>query len=322
MSLHFLTNGLLATIQDTGRPGYRRFGVNPGGAMDRKALRLINCLLGNDENEAVIEMHFPAPKISFEKNAIIALGGAEFGAMVDGKEIPNWRPIFVKKGANLSFRDRRRGRCLYLAVKGGFKLKKWLKSYSTNLLAQSGGFEGRALQKGNKLQVNITPTNPKFGYNFYLSPDMIPAYSDKPVVRVLQGGEWERINRAGRERFQDSAFTLTPNSNRMGYALKGGKIELSKKFELISSAVNFGTIQLLPNGQLIMLMADHQTTGGYPRIANVIAEDLPLLAQLNPNDQIRFKLVSLQEAENLALNFEKNLKLLKIGVNSWQQSKK
>lgn len=294
--------------------GYQRFGVNPGGAMDKKAVRLINCLLNNNEDEATIELHFPAPKITFEGNAIIALGGADFSAKIDDEEISNWRPTFVEKGATLTFTGRHFGRCVYLSVKGGFKVKKWLGSYSTNLLAQNGGFHGRLLQKGDRIQLNKRFSGRRNGAKFKLADSVVPAYSPSPVVRFVPGSEWGQISSPEQKRFQEDVFVVTPSSNRMGYALSGKDISLKKKFELVSSPVNFGTVQLLPSGQMVLLMADHQTTGGYPRIANIITDDLPLLAQLNPNDKIRFKSVSQLEAENLALDFEKDLKLLRMGV--------
>src|SRR5688572_14205818 len=142
MSILFRKSGLLTTIQDLGRAGFRRFGINPNGAMDKTAVRLINILLGNEETEAAVEMHFPAPEILFEEDAVITLGGAEFGAELNEKPIENWRTVFAEKGCILKFEKKIFGSRAYLAVQGGFKVEKWLGSASTNLTANIGGFEG------------------------------------------------------------------------------------------------------------------------------------------------------------------------------------
>ena len=154
MSILFHKSGILTTIQDLGRARFRRFGINPNGAMDQTAVRLINILLGNDENEAAIEMHFPAPEILFEENTIIAFGGAEFGANLNKNPIENWRMVFVEKGSVLTFGKKIFGSRAYLAIKGGFKIEKWLDSASTNVKANIGGFNGRALQHGDRLRFN------------------------------------------------------------------------------------------------------------------------------------------------------------------------
>jgi antagonist of KipI len=315
MSIQILKSGILTTVQDLGRNGFARFGINPNGAMDRTAARLINILLGNDENEAVVEMHFPAAEILFEKDSVFALGGADFSATLNEAPVENWRAFFAKKKSVLRFSKKAFGNRAYFSVKGGFMIESWLGSTSTNLTAKIGGFEGRSLRKGDKLffkqktKDKAQKTNPK------ISNSLIPFYSQFPTVRVVTGAEFESLAKSSRETFLKENFTISQNSDRMGFRLKGKSIKLQKQKEIISSAVNFGTIQLLPDGQLIILMADHQTSGGYPRIANVISVDLPLLAQLGANDKVAFHLISLEEAENLALDFEKNLNLLKIAVN-------
>ena len=154
MSIAVQKSGILSTIQDTGRTGFRRFGINPNGAMDVSAARLINILLGNFETEAVLEMNFPAPVLKFEEPAVIAVGGADFGVKLDDESIENWRPYSVKANQTLSFPNKINGNCAYLAVKGGFVVKEWLNSASTNLTAGIGGFEGRSLQKNDRLVFN------------------------------------------------------------------------------------------------------------------------------------------------------------------------
>ena len=316
MSILIEKSGILSTIQDLGRTGFRRFGINPNGAMDKTAVRLINVLIDNNENAAVLEMHFPAPVLRFEKAAIVALGGADFSATLGGEAIENWRPIFVGKNQILKFTNKIFGNRVYLSIKGGFKINEWLGSASTNLVAGIGGFEGRSLRKDDRLffKSKFKIQNSKFPYK--ISKDLIPRYSPFPTARVVAGAEFGKLTAAGREKFISRNFTISFNSNRMGFRLNGEKLTLAKKFELVSSAVAFGTIQLLPDGQMIILMADHQTSGGYPRIAHVVSTDLPVLAQLGATDKVNFQLISLEAAEQLTLEFEKNLNLLRISVNS------
>lgn len=317
MSIVFLTNSLLTTVQDLGRNKFRRFGINSNGAMDKTAVRLINILLRNDENEAVLEIHFPAPKILFEESAVIALGGANFGAQLDETKIENWRPVFAEKGSTLSFPEKNFGNRVYLSVKGGFQIEKWLDSASTNLKAKIGGFEGRSLQKTDRLFFRNS-TFKKSDYLYKISRSMIPHYSSLPTVRVIAGAEFEILTEESKNIFKTQNFSIRNESDRMGFRLKGENLNLREKFELVSSAVNFGTIQLLPDGQLIVLMADHQTSGGYPRIANIINHDLPLIGQLGANDRLNFSFISQADAENLIMEYEIELNYLKTAIKAKQ----
>lgn len=314
MSLFINKTGILTTIQDLGRGKFARFGINPNGAMDQAAARLINVLLANDENDAVLEMHFPAPEIIFEKTAVFALGGADFGAELDGKPLENWRIYYAEIGNILKFKTRNFGNRAYLSIKNGFRIPKILNSASTNLTANFGGFEGRTLRKDDRIFFNHeTQTAPK-QTNFKISNSLIPFYSRFPTVRVTAGAEFDDLTAESKDFFQQQTYRITRKSNRMGYRLNGEPLYLQKPREIVSTAVNFGTIQLLPDGNVIVLMADHQTTGGYPRLANIIKTDIALGAQLGANDKIGFHLVSLREAENLFIQFENDLKLLKIAA--------
>lgn len=311
MSILINKAGILTTVQDLGRNNFRRFGINQNGAMDKIAVRLINSLLGNEENCAVLEMHFPAAEILFEEPASFALGGADFSAILNGEPIENWRIYQGEKGSTLKFEQKSFGNRVYLAIKGGFKITKWLGSASTNLKAKIGGFEGRKLQTGDRISFNQIPNTKSQIRNSFVSNSLIPFYSKFPTVRVIAGAEFDDLTAVSQQNFLHETFTITRNSDRMGFRLQGEPLYLQTPKELVSSAVNFGTIQLLPDGQLIVLMADHQTSGGYARLANVISMDLPLLAQLGANDKAAFHLISIEEAENLAVRFEKDLNLLK-----------
>ncbi len=314
MSILIKKAGILTTVQDLGRTGFKRLGINQTGAMDKIAVRLINVLLGNNENEAVLEMHFPAPEIVFDEDTIFTLGGADFAAKMNGNLIENWRIYFAEKGSTLKFTAKIFGNRAYFTIKNGFKINSWLGSKSTNLKAKLGGIEGRKLQNCDRIFFNSTLQIPNSKSNFKISNSLIPHYSKFPTVRVVAGAEFELLTSKSQTNFSNEDFTITQNSDRMGFRLKGEPLYLNEPKEIVSTAVNFGTIQLLPDGQMIILMADHQTSGGYPRLVNVISMDLPLLAQLGTNDKVAFHLISIEEAENLLIKFENELNLLKTSV--------
>ena len=317
MSLIFKKPGILTTVQDLGRTGARRFGINPNGAMDTAAARLINVILRNDESEAVLEMYFPAPEIEFDADTMFAIGGADFGAKVDGVPTPNWSTAFVSKGDVLKFEKKISGNRAYLAVTGGSRIDKWLGSASTNLVATAGGFSGRKLKAGDRIDCpTISHKTPAFA----IGPSIIPRYSRFPTVRVVAASEFELLTSTAERMFLGEGFTLTNDCDRMGYRLTGKPLHLLHEMQMVSAAVTFGTIQLLPDGQLIVLMSDHQTSGGYPRIGNVISVDLPVLAQCGPGDGVSFEMVSIEEAELLALEFEKELNFLRIGCKLQNQN--
>ncbi len=314
MSIFINRAGILDTFQDLGRNGFRKFGINSNGAMDKTAVRLINILLGNGENEAVLEMHFPAPEIKFEADTAFAIGGADFGAELNNKPIENWQIQTAAKDSVLKFTENSLGNRCYLSIKNGFTLKKWLESSSTNLTAEIGGYEGRKLQKGDKIPFNSKLQTLNSKLQLKIARSIIPFYSKFPTVRIIKGAEYQDLTALSEQQFLSNDFSISANSNRMGFRLEGKPLHLLNDKELVSTAVNFGTLQLLPDGQTIILMADHQTTGGYPRIAHIIEPDLPLAAQLGVGDGIGFHIISLEEAENLKVEFEKDLSFLKMGV--------
>jgi len=317
MSLSIIKPGLLDTLQDLGRNGYGSWGINPGGAMDRYAAQVANLLVGNCEHEAVIEIHFPGPQILFEQNTLIAITGADFSATVNDEEIPRWQPVVVRKNTVLQFSSLVEGARCYLSVHGGYCGEKWLNSYSTNLKAAIGGWHGQQLRKGDELPFKENTIYfaglLKEESNFEVLPWRVnteKVYRWPHEIGFIPGREWESLSHASQENFTQNNFLIHPSSDRMGYQLKGISLAMDKPVELVSSAVSFGTVQLLPNGQLIVLMADHQTTGGYPRIAHVISAHLPKLAQLRPCDTIQFKRVDTAAAESLLKTQQKELHIL------------
>ena len=319
MSFRIIRNGLLDTIQDGGRYGYQHIGINPGGAMDRIALRIANALIGNKTEEAVIEMHFPAAEIECNKTILIALGGADFSATINGEEISLLQPVLIRKGALLRFIKNKTGARVYLAVQGGFVADEWLHSYSTHLNVQAGGFEGRALHKNDTLLFKKEPD-----YSIVHTEHVFETLPWKANVsglystgsfRFLPGEEYDLLDAASKQKMANQSFTISRESNRMGYRLQADTLQLQFPKEMISTAVTRGTIQLLPDGQLIILMADHQTTGGYPRVGHIISADIPSFAQMSAGEKFFLQPVDIQSAETLLSEQEMNLQQLQNACN-------
>jgi antagonist of KipI len=318
MSINIIKAGVLDTIQDMGRNGYGSIGISTGGAMDTYAARLANYLTGNNGCEPLLEMHFPGPQILFEENALIALAGGDFSATVDNEHIPAWQPLIVRKNTLMQFPHWQKGARVYLAVKGGFQSERWLGSNSTHLKVGAGGFSGRKLQKGDIIPFKASECNAKSFLNekdnlhvFPWRANITNTYRNPDVIFVVKGREWNWLPEEERSKFLNHEFHIRQSSDRMGYQLNGENLFIPNNTELISSPVNFGTVQLLPEGQMIILMADHQTTGGYPRIANVISAHLPKLAQRREGERIVFRLVDNDIAEKLFIAQEKELQIQK-----------
>lgn len=314
MSISVLRAGLLTTVQDKGRFGYRKEGVIVGGAMDLFALRIANLLVGNEEGKAALEVTLMGPSILFETETLISICGGNLTPSVGGKELPLWRPVYIQAGQMLEFGACQSGARAYVAIAGGIEVPVVMQSRSTYLRAGLGGLEGRALKEGDKLY-NGTLTERSAAYmeymasnagsqpfqaaDWYVGDRQFPAYAKNPVIRVLRGREFEWFTEESQETFFTAPFRVTSQSDRMGYRLKGTKLDLKAEKEVVSEAVTFGTIQVPAEGDPIILMADCQTVGGYPKIAQVVSMDLPVLAQVKPGTTVQFKEVSLQEAEDL-----------------------
>ena len=314
-----MKNGLLDTIQDRGRYGYQHLGINPGGAMDITAMRIANALTGNQLNEAVLEMHFPAAEILFQEALLIALSGADFSATINSEEVPLLQPLIVQRGATLRFNKHKTGARAYLAVQGGFVAKEWLHSNSTHLILQAGGFEGRALQKNDLLLLKKNDPYPflKTDNAFEKLPwkaKMSDLYV-KDNFQFVRGAEYECLDELSKQQLETTSFIIHPQSDRMGYRLQGESLRRRDKKELLSTAVTKGTMQLLPDGQLIILMADHQTTGGYPRVGHIITANIPSLAQMRAGEKFTLQKVTIDTAENKLLEQERNLQQLQNACN-------
>jgi antagonist of KipI len=312
--IEVIHSGFFTTVQDQGRAGYRKAGVPAGGAMDSLASRLANFLVGNDENEAVLEMTMNGPTLRFETDAIIAICGGEFRCTLNERPVLMWKPLTVRRGDVLAIGTCQKGYRGYIAFAGGLDLPLVMNSRSTYVRAAIGGLHGRPLQKGDILSLRspamAVPNIPiRWGIAFSARN-----YIDgrKKVIRAAAGPEYSMFTAESRARFFSSAYEVTPQSDRMGYRLQGQALERMTNQEMVSEAVTFGTVQVPASGQPIVLMADCQTTGGYPRIAQVITADLPILAQARPGDVIQFQKVSWQEAQRLYVERERQLKRWKI----------
>ena len=321
MSLKIVKAGMLDSIQDMGRFGYQQVGINPTGVMDKYAAAIANILVGNNYNEPVIEIHFPAATIFFEQATIIALSGADFNASINETQIPTNHPVIVNKNTTLQFNSPKNKSHCYLAIRGGMKLSKWLNSYSTNLKAEAGGFSGRRLLKDDIIELNEEPAVNKMDESDGIAPGhkILPwqasenfGMEDTSQLMVMPGAEWDWLDKNSQEKFLRNPFFISHNSDRMGYRLASEPLHVISKTELVSSAVSFGSIQLLPDGQLIILMADNQTTGGYPRLGNIISAHLPMLAQMKAGDKIQFKFTDHITAESLLLKQQQHLMQLEI----------
>lgn len=311
MSLKVIKAGLLDSIQDAGRFGRQYLGVNPSGAMDKYAMQVANALVGNPPGEAVIELHFPASVFLFTAPALIALSGADFSASINGEPVPSLHCIAVNKNDVLQFHRPLNGARAYLAVRGGIEAEKWMNSKSTNLKAGKGGFAGRCLLKDDEIitcrQNTCRPFLPAEEFIVLPWSADINALEESKEIFVLKGPEWDRLTPDAQRLFTSTPFIMTKQSDRMGYRLLNDPLTATTDEEMVSSPVCFGTIQLLPDGKLIVLVADHQTAGGYPRIAQVITAHHSRLAQLTAGDGAWFSITDHQTAEAMLVQQQRHL---------------
>jgi antagonist of KipI len=316
MTIQVLSPGIYTTMQDLGRKGFQHIGVSPSGVMDEFAHRIANILVGNDENCATLEMTLTGATLKFNEASYIAVTGAEFSPTIDGVKVDNWRRIKIEKGSILQFSKRKEGCRAYLAISGGFKGENWLGSSSTSLQVKLGGHSGRSLQKNDLLVVNDSQETIFVGETakWKVSPHVYHFYKEPHKISVIKGRQYEKFSKESLKHFFESSYVVSSNSNRMGYRLEGEPLARVHETPLISEGVCNGTVQVPPDGQPIILMAERQTIGGYSKIAQVASTDLPKLAQCIPGDKLSFQLVSLEEAQNKRIVLEKELQLLKAAV--------
>jgi len=321
VALKVLRAGILSTIQDLGRWGCQRYGVPVSGVMDEFSHRLANILVGNREDAATLEMTLVGPGFTLNADTLLAVCGADFEARVNGESLPKARPVLVRAGSALDFGPCRRGCRAYLAVAGGFDVEPVLGSRSTFLRGAFGGWQGRALRRGDQLPTRdadpalypslhrkLRESRAPMAYPSWAATERVEALMPGPhLLRFVRGRHWSRFPEEARETFLSSEYRIGSNSDRQAYRLMGPLLLARDSIEVISSGVTFGTIQVPPDGEPIVLMASRQTTGGYPRLGEVVAADLPLLAQMPAGARVRFQAVELAAAQTLLLEREREI---------------
>ena len=303
------SGGVQTTVQDLGRVGYQSIGVADGGALDQRALSMANLMVGNAAGTPALEWVLKGPILRFHSPAWAALAGAE----VEGHLTR--APFQIARGEVLDLSRPVRGGRGYLAVGGGIAVPLQLGSASTHLGAGFGGFGGRALRSGDRLPVGLSRVQAVTGGWQMSASFRPPPTGTVSDIRILPGPEREALHAPMWQRFMASEYVISADSNRMGFRLQGPAVELAEPIEMISQPVSLGTVQLPPSGQPLVLMADRQSVGGYPRIASVISADIPILAQVPLGGSVRFVEVSLAEAQAARWEARRELGLLAIGLH-------
>lgn len=303
--IEVLHGGVLSSIQDRGRYGYRQYGVPISGAMDGYALRMANILVGNPEDVAGIEVTFYGLKLRSTRDIWIAITGGDLSPQMNGESIPLWTSTLLKKDNVLAFGRLKSGLRAYVGVQGGIDLPLLMNSRSTMIKAAFGG-TGGPLKSGDRLKIGGNFLLQKTGVKT-LPERYVPEYKTQNELRVVLGPQFDYFAEETFKLFLDSEYTVAPESDRQGYRLKGPELKHIKSFNLITEAVWPGVVQVPGDGLPILLLADAQTTGGYPKIASVISVDLDRIGQAKPSDKIWFQAVSLEKAQNIFLEQEEHV---------------
>lgn len=303
-ALHIISPGLLTTVQDLGRYGYERFGLPVAGALDDCALRWANLLVGNAPGAAVLEATLLGPTLVYEGETalVAALAGADCEATLNGRPQAFWRGFHLRHGDTLALGTCQWGARTYLAVHDGIAVSVALGSRSTDLMGHIGGIEGRALRAGDAVPVGMTECAGDACPPLLALPlEHIPRYGDEIHVRVVLGPQEGRFTTAALATFLSEAYTVTPQTDRMGMRLAGPVLAFAPDTpgaDIFSEGIVTGAVQVPAHGQPIILLAGHQTTGGYAKIATVIGADLYRLGQARPGNRVRFEAVSVAQAQD------------------------
>jgi antagonist of KipI len=296
--------GMLTTIQDEGRWGLQARGVPVAGPMDPVSHRLANALVGNDRNAAALEVTLVGPELEFDDERLVAVTGAAFDLWLDGKAVPHNAAFTAAAGARLRFGERRLGARAYVAVSGGLAVPPTLGSRATHLISVMGGIEGRALRARDRL-----PLGPRTGAPTAAGQraPIVPLPDRHARARVRTGPQVEYFSNDALDVLQSAPYVIAQNSDRMGFRLDGPRLTHVRGADIISDSTPLGVLQVPASGQPILLMADRQTTGGYPKIATVISADIPVLGQLGPGDTITFAVCTPREALSALIAQERAL---------------
>ena len=289
--------GWFTTVQDLGRYGSQQYGMPVSGVMDRFAAVVGNRVVGNPDHAAVLECTLKGPELLFQRNTIIAITGADLSPAIDDNSIPLWERVSIQRGSRLRFGTQRSGSRAYVAIAGGINVPAILGSRSTHYSSATGGVHGRPLKAGDLLSAG-KPAKSNTRFVKKRLPDQLrPCYGLSITLRIVPGPQQDYFSEDALATLTGSSYTVAPQSDRMGYRLTGPKLVRAGSDQFISDGTAMGALQIPPDGQPILLMADRQTTGGYPKIGVVISADLPLAAQLMPGDAIRFSTCTIAEAQ-------------------------
>jgi antagonist of KipI len=305
--LEVLAPGMLTTVQDLGREGFGPMGVSPTGAADPLALRIGNRLLGNPENAAALEMTLLGGTFAFPEGGAIVLAGSDFAPALDDVPLAIWTSTEVRPAQILRMGATRSGARCYLCVQGGFAVKPFLGSAATHLLSGLGGYEGRALRKGDALSFGSATGGFRTFRKKTATRRALEKWTPRKVLLVTAGPQGDWFSQEAQNTFYTKTYRLTEESNRMGLRLEGPPISSADGGEMLSEGVSLGAVQITAAGLPIILFVEQQTTGGYPKIANVISADMSSLGQLRPRDEVRFEQVDMERARALLLEQEKLL---------------
>ena len=300
--------GPLTTVQDLGRYGYQQYGVPVSGAMDGYAMRAANWLAGNGEVEACLEITLLGPRLRVLGDAVLAITGADLSPSLNGNPVPLWETVRVRAGDTISFGQPKKGCRSYLAVVGSIDVPPVMGSRSTYIKSRLGGFEGRPIRAGDRLQSGKARLEAPLKK---VPLEYIPEYRTDNELRVIMGPQDDYFSDSGIQTFLSSEYTVSSQADRMGYRMDGPRIEHKAGADIISDGVPPGAVQVPGDGLPIILLADRQTTGGYVKIATVSTVDIPKLAQARPGDRVRFRAVTEDDAHNLLRAYEQTLDTLK-----------
>lgn len=314
MGMIILNGGFLTTVQDAGRTGYQQFGVPVSGVMDPRSFAIANILVGNENDEAALEITMMGPIIEFDEANIIAVTGGNLSPTLNGTPMPMYKAVLVKAGDKLSFGMQASGCRAYLAVAGGFAIEPVMGSRSTYIKAKIGGVEGRKLGKDDKIGFRSPKTElPNLSNGRSVATEDFSA--SQKTLRVILGPQDDAFTEKGVKTFFNSTYSVTNQFDRMGCRLEGDVIEHIKDGNIISDGISMGAVQIPSEGKPIIMLADRQTTGGYTKIANVITADFPLIAQCKFGDTIRFKAVTVTEAQDIYLSQLRRLESMRTDLD-------
>ncbi|AMQ07840.1 biotin-dependent carboxyltransferase family protein [Sporosarcina psychrophila] len=317
--INVLKPGLHTTIQDFGRVGYYEIGMPPSGALDKYSYSVANLLVGNDPKAAVLEITYMGPELEFKENTLIAITGGEIPPKINRESVPMYETLKINAGDVLSFDFLKNGARVYLSVAGGIDVPEIMSSRSTYTLSKIGGINGRALKEGDTLFIgNLKNKSIKEGVK--LPPELITEFSNTHELRIIEGLYNHRITQESRERFFEIEWTVTPDANRVGYRLKGERLNFvprkqpygagSNPSNVVDVGYPIGSIQIPDGIEPIILLNDAVTSGGYATVGTVISADLDVLAQAKTHDKLKFISISMGEALQVRKEQNKRIEMI------------